>query len=51
MEEKLTLRGTRSDKLKAYTGMAAAFLAVAPEADAQVLYTDVDPDVVLANRM
>ncbi|MBL8001600.1 MAG: T9SS type A sorting domain-containing protein [Flavobacteriales bacterium] len=36
-----------ADKWKAYSGMAAAFLAVEQNADAQVLYTDVDPDEVL----
>lgn len=38
-----------ADKWKAYSGMAAAFLAVEQNADAQVLYTDVDPDEVLVN--
>lgn len=37
-----------ADKWKAYTGMAAAFLAV-NHADAQVIYTDVDPDEVIMN--
>jgi hypothetical protein len=49
MEEKLTHKGSRSEKWKAYSGMAAAFLAVDHQANAQVLYTDVDPDEVVAN--
>ena len=36
-----------SDKWKAYSGMAAAFLVVAKDSDAQVVYTDVDPDAAV----
>lgn len=49
MEEKPTPSGSRSDKWKAYTGMAASFLAMDQQAEAQVIYTDVDPDAVILN--
>lgn len=49
MSEHTTRRRTGSDKWKAYSGMAAAFLAMDHDADAQVIYTDVDPDEVIAN--
>ncbi|MBP8822926.1 MAG: hypothetical protein KBH07_04735 [Flavobacteriales bacterium] len=32
-----------------YSGMATAFLAVAPNAKAQVVYVDLDPDIVLSD--
>ena len=35
-------------KWKTYSGMAAAFLAMNADADAQVIYTDVDPDVLIS---
>jgi len=49
MNEQDTTKRHRGDKWKAYSGMAAAFLAMDHDADAQVLYTDVDPDQVLVN--
>lgn len=49
MSEHSTRQRTGSDKWKAYSGMAAAFLAMDHDADAQVVYTDVDPDQVLVN--
>lgn len=36
-----------TDKL-AYPGMALAFLATAPEAEGQIAYTDLDPDVAVS---
>ncbi len=49
MKENVTRSRSCADKWKAYTGMAAAFLAMDRDADAQVVYTDVDPDEVLFN--
>ena len=48
MIKNTTLENRLADKWKTYTGMAAAFLAV-NHADAQVIYTDVDPDEVIMN--
>ena len=35
------------DSWKAYTSMATAFLALGQQAEAQVIYTDFDPDILL----
>ncbi len=43
------LNRSLANKWLGYTGMAAAFLAVAKDAEAQVIYTDVNPDSVLVD--
>lgn len=43
------MKGSGGDQWKAYSGMAAAFLAVANESQGQIVYTDIDPDVSLNN--
>ena len=49
MMKRATHSSRISDKWKAYSGMAAAFLIVAKDSDAQVVYTDVDPDAAVVN--
>lgn len=41
--------GESGNQWMAYSGMAAAFLAVANGSKAQVIYTDIDPDATLIN--
>ncbi len=48
MTTKRTL-GKKTTKVLSYSGMATALLAMAHDADAQVIYTDVNPDLTFTN--
>ncbi len=48
MKTKRTL-GKKASKALSYSGMATALLAMAHDADAQVVYTDVNPDVTFSD--
>lgn len=39
-----------NDRLKNYLALTAGFIAITPLADAQIIYTDINPDSVLSNN-
>lgn len=47
---KKTTRKNKTSKVLGYSGMATALLAMGADADAQVIYTDVDPDYTFTNE-